>query len=73
MNKFASSMNDIGVKVILVKDTPLMKSVQTSQSCVLQSKLIGNNGCVVTREQDLHTRFLQDYAFDLVLFLDCFY
>jgi len=66
LNKFASSMNDIGVKVILVKDTPLMKSVQTSQSCVLQSKLIGNNGCVVTREQDLHTRFLQDYAFDLV-------
>ena len=59
-------MNNIGAKVILVKDTPLMKSVQSSQSCVLQSKMIGNNGCVVTREQDQHTRFLQDYAFELV-------
>jgi hypothetical protein len=66
LNKFARTMDDIGVKVILVKDTPLMKSVQSSQSCALQSKLTRNNGCVVTKKQDLRTRFLQDYAFDLV-------
>ena len=66
LNKFATAMDNIGAKVILVKDTPLMKSVQSSQSCVLQSKMIGNNGCVITREQDQHTRFLQDYAFELV-------
>jgi hypothetical protein len=66
LNNFAILMSAIGATIILVKDTPLMKSVQTSQSCALQSKLFGNNGCVVTKEQDLHTRFLQDYAFDLV-------
>ena len=66
LNKFALAMDKIGAKVILVKDTPLMKSVQSSQSCALQSKLIGINGCVVTRKQDQHTRFLQDYAFELV-------
>jgi hypothetical protein len=59
-------MRQTGVKVILVKDTPLMASIQTSQSCALQSKIFETNGCRVSKVQDLKTRYLQSYAFDQV-------
>jgi SGNH domain (fused to AT3 domains)/Acyltransferase family len=59
-------MHKIGVKVILIKDTPLMASIQTSESCVLQSKIFKSNGCKVSRAQAVHTRYLQSYAFDFV-------
>lgn len=66
LNRFSNIMSRVGVKIILVEDTPLMKSVQTSQSCALQLKLFGRNGCKVSRIQDSHTRYLQEYAFEEV-------
>ena len=66
LDRFSARMSLIGVKVILVKDTPLMASVQTSQSCALQGKIFGTNGCKVSRVQDIKTRFLQSYAFENV-------
>lgn len=66
LNRFSKSMAVHGVKVILIKDTPLMNSIQTSESCALQQKILGRNGCRVTRIQDEHTRYLQSYAFDSV-------
>jgi hypothetical protein len=66
LNRFSARMNLIGVKVILIKDTPLMASVQTSQSCALQLKIFGTNGCKVSKVQDTKTRFLQSYAFENV-------
>jgi peptidoglycan/LPS O-acetylase OafA/YrhL len=66
LDRFSARMRLIGVKLILVKDTPLMASVQTSQSCALQSKTFGSNGCKVSRVQDMKTRYLQSYAFDSV-------
>jgi peptidoglycan/LPS O-acetylase OafA/YrhL len=66
LDRFSARMRLIGVKLILIKDTPLMASVQTSQSCALQLKMFGSNGCKVSRAQDTKTRYLQSYAFDSV-------
>ena len=66
LDRFAKNMEIQGVKIVLVKDTPLMKSVQSSQSCALQLRLTGHDGCTVSKTQDSHTRFLQEYAFDSV-------
>ena len=66
LDSFSKELGKFGAKVILIKDTPLMNSIQTSESCALQSKILGSNGCRVTRLQDSHTRYLQSYAFDYV-------
>lgn len=66
LDRFSSRMRLIGVKVILIKDTPLMASIQTSQSCALQLKIFKTNGCKVSRVQDTKTRYLQSYAFQNV-------
>ena len=66
LNRFSARMRLNGVQVILIKDTPLMASVQPSQSCALQLKIFGTDGCKVSRTQDLKTRFLQSYAFEKV-------
>lgn len=66
LDNFSVKMSLIGVKVILIKDTPLMASIQSSESCALQLKLFKSNGCKVSRVQDTKTRFLQSYAFEHV-------
>lgn len=66
LNTFSRNMFRSGVKIVLVKDTPLMRSIQTSESCALQLRLLGRDGCAVTKSQDSHTRYLQSYAFDNV-------
>jgi peptidoglycan/LPS O-acetylase OafA/YrhL len=66
LNMFALIMEKKGVKIVLIKDTPLMNSIQTSQACALQLKILGRNGCKVSRTQDSHTRYLQEYAFEAV-------
>jgi hypothetical protein len=64
LTRFSKFMEEKEVKVVLVKDTPLMNSIQSSQSCAVQSKLFGSNKCIVSKKQDLHTRYLQSLAFD---------
>jgi len=66
LDRFSARLSLIGVKVILIKDTPLMASVQASRSCALQGMIFGTNGCKVSRVQDTKTRFLQSYAFESV-------
>jgi hypothetical protein len=53
-----------GVKIVLIRDTPLMSVVATSPSCLLQIRLLGQSICRVRRTQDLHTRRRQDLVFD---------
>jgi len=55
---------DLGVKVILVRDTPLMSVVASSEACKLQKNLFGKNACRVSRTQDVHTRQRLDIVFD---------
>jgi hypothetical protein len=64
LNRFAEVMSGKGVKIILIKDTPLLASAQPSQSCALQIKIFHKSICRISRVQDSHTRFLQSYAFE---------
>jgi peptidoglycan/LPS O-acetylase OafA/YrhL len=66
LNSFAANVSDRGVTLILVRDTPLMNSVQTSEACSLQFKLFSKSGCRVSRALDVHTRYLQDFVFSVV-------
>lgn len=53
-----------GVKVLLIRDTPLMSVVAASEACNLQVKLFGESVCRVSKEQDLHTRKKLDVVYD---------
>jgi peptidoglycan/LPS O-acetylase OafA/YrhL len=66
LNEFALEMKGKGVKVVLVKDTPLMKTIQSSQSCALNMKFFKSQGCSISRKQDEHTRSRQSFAFDRI-------
>jgi len=55
-----SKLHEKGITLLLVRDTPLMNSVSTSPSCLMQIKLFGSSTCEVSRQQDLHTRIRQD-------------
>ena len=66
LDRFSARMRLIGVKIIFIKDTPLMASVQTSESCALQSKIFGSNGCKISRAKDSKTRYLQSHVFNSV-------
>jgi hypothetical protein len=66
LNSFATNLRDRGVTLILVRDTPLMNSVQTSEACALQFKLFSKSGCRVPKVLDIHTRYLQDLAFSMI-------
>jgi len=57
-------LNDAGVKIVLIKDTPLMQVVSTSPACALQIKMFGQSICRVSRQQDLHTRSREDAAYE---------
>jgi peptidoglycan/LPS O-acetylase OafA/YrhL len=54
------------VKIVLISDTPLLNSDQNVQSCAMQMKLFGQSACKIDKNQDLHTRSLQDYVFKSV-------
>ncbi|MCP4183253.1 MAG: hypothetical protein GY761_08035, partial [Hyphomicrobiales bacterium] len=58
-----SALTKKGVHTVLLLDTPLMKSITTSETCALQIKITGNSVCKITKHQDLHTRWRQEYAF----------
>ena len=66
LDSFSRVMKDLGVKVILIKDTPLMQTIQSSQACALQRKILNREACEVTEIQDKKTRFLQSFAFEKV-------
>ena len=52
------------VKVIFIRDTPLMNVISPSTACALQIHLFGASICRVSRERDVHTRYRQDFAFN---------
>jgi len=64
MRPYLAKWTQLGAQVILVKDTPLMRVVSTSSSCMLQIQLFGRSECRIGIEQDLHTRRRQDIVFD---------
>ncbi len=58
-----SQLKERGVKKLLIYDTPMMAYEITAQSCVVQTKLGGENLCRVSKAQDLHTRKRQEMAY----------
>ena len=64
ISPFVKTIEAKGIRIIFVRDTPLMKVVSTSSTCALQIKLFGASICRVTKEQDLRTRYRQDFAYD---------
>jgi hypothetical protein len=64
MEPYIDMLTSKQVKVILIRDTPLMRVVATSPSCYLQIKIFGQSICRVDKTQDLHTRKRQDLAYD---------
>lgn len=64
LSSYVQRFSQQGVAVVLIKDTPLMSVVATSEACRLQLKLFDESVCRVNREQDLHTRKRQDRVYD---------
>ena len=56
-----------GVKVVLIKDTPLMSVVAASEACKLQLQIFGRSVCRVSKAQDLHTRKRLDLVYQGLL------
>jgi hypothetical protein len=67
MDKLVKQFYNKDIKIIFIRDTPLMNVISTSPACALQVKLFEQSVCRVTREQDTHTRYRQDYAFNLLV------
>lgn len=61
--RYFQLLDRLGVKVLLIRDTPLMSVTATSSSCLLQVKMFGRSVCRVAENQDLHTRYRQDYLY----------
>jgi peptidoglycan/LPS O-acetylase OafA/YrhL len=64
MSPYIKKFSELGIKVVLVRDTPLMKNVADSEACNMQLRLWGKSMCSVSREQDLHTRTRLDRIYD---------
>lgn len=64
MSRYISLFERKNVKTLFIKDTPLMKTITTIPSCLMQIKLFGKSTCRVNKNQDLHTRKQQDEVFD---------
>ena len=59
-------LENSGIRVVLVKDAPLLSDTSSIEKCALLSIKSGDNSnqCAVTLDQDLHTRVRQSKAFD---------
>lgn len=52
------------IAVVLIRDTPLLKTITPSPTCLLQKRLWGHNQCQITQQQDLYTRTRQDRVYN---------
>ena len=69
LSDFASTLHRKGIRLLLLRDTPLMRTNTPSSTCALQSKMTHSqwNLCRVSLTQDAHTRSRQDLVFDSVI------
>lgn len=59
-------LESAGIRVVLVKDTPLLSDTSSIEKCAYLNIKSGDNSnqCSVTLDQDLHTRVRQSKGFD---------
>jgi peptidoglycan/LPS O-acetylase OafA/YrhL len=69
LSDLASTLHRKGVRLLLLRDIPLMKTNTPSSTCALQSKITHSqwNLCRVSLTQDTHTRSRQDLVFNSVI------
>ena len=60
---FVSQLQEKKIKVVLIKDTPLMKTNTPISTCVLQERFLKWNSCDVSKIQDDLTRAEQEKLF----------
>lgn len=64
-SEFITKLEKKGIKVLLIRDTPLLKTANIDIStCVLQEKFTKWNQCEVSHSQDNITRSAQDNLYD---------
>ena len=61
--KFISQLQQKDIKVLLIKDTPLLKTNTPISTCILQEKFLKWNSCEVSKTQDDLTRAEQEKLF----------
>ena len=64
-SKFIAQIQEKDIKVILIKDTPLLNATPIS-TCILQEKFLKWNSCEVTKKQDDLTRSEQEKLFKFI-------
>lgn len=64
LKPIVTKLDEKGVDILLFKGSPLMASITTIRSCMIQNRLGGSNVCKVSREQVDHTRTRQIMAYD---------
>jgi peptidoglycan/LPS O-acetylase OafA/YrhL len=63
MSPYITKFSQARTRIVFIADTPLMGAVASGSACALQMHLFGSSICRVSKEQDLHTRRRQDFAF----------
>ena len=54
------------VKIILILDTPLLRNKLSVESCHKQIEIFGKSSCSISFNEDRHTRYLQETAFNKI-------
>lgn len=68
LSNYVKRFSELGVKVVLIRDTPLMRKISSSEACNLQLQLWGASICSVSMSQDMHTRTRIDRIYDRLLY-----
>jgi peptidoglycan/LPS O-acetylase OafA/YrhL len=63
IEKLVLFLKEKSIKIILIHDTPLLNRIIAVESCMVQNKFFNKNSCTISKEQDYHTRYRQDYVF----------
>jgi peptidoglycan/LPS O-acetylase OafA/YrhL len=65
MDPYIAKLTAKGVRILFIRDVPLLGSMTTVETCVMQAKFFGSSPlCRVAREADMRTRRRQDLLVD---------
>ncbi len=62
--EFFKKLNDKNVKVIIIRDIPMLKLTIDISTCIIQDKIFKINSCDVDKKQDTYTRARQDRLYN---------
>jgi len=65
-NKYAKLFQEKGLKVVLIKDGPMLEDRSSLEACLHRYQKNGSSGCQVSYKQDLITATRQNRVFDQI-------